>query len=168
MTDPTLTAAAVLAARWRPMDEVPGAVLAELGDRIGLPAVLAVDGQRFLDLSDEDVSAIAEHLCDTHNATLWKSTDKLAGVLSEVEADLAAHAMHVMSAVTLVNAVENEACELSVDDTLAFRKRDPAAMRAARKGPIRARAIQVAALAVALAVAIDREAAQQEEAPAHG
>lgn len=166
MADRTpLTAAAVLAARWNPMDGAGGlgVIRADIGDGVA-PGIITVDQLRLL--SDADAGAVVEHLIDLHNATLWKSTDKAAGVLSEVETALAARAMHLMSAGTLINTVENEACELAVDDVAAFRKRDHAEMRAARKGPIRARAVAVASLAVALVMALDREAKTTEAA--HG
>lgn len=165
MDKPSLTAAAVLAARWRLMEEEPGTVLAELGDRIGLPAVLTVDGQRFLDLSDEDATQIAGHLIDLHNATLWvpsQPSGPVQAVLNEVAA-----------------CVETTAGMAAVKDGMSPAQwqgdidTDVAALVDCMGAPTdryRVRLIRIAALAVAAALSWDRRqsAAKPPVEAAHG
>ncbi|MBK3798674.1 hypothetical protein GAY33_05410 [Azospirillum brasilense] len=63
------TAAQLLAARWRPSEEHPGVILAELGASHGHLGLVTIDAERGLDLPDATVAAVAAHLAALHNAT---------------------------------------------------------------------------------------------------
>lgn len=165
MGNPTITAAAVLAANWRLMEEEPGTVLAELGDHIGLPAVLTVDGQRFLDLSDEDATQIADHLIDLHNATLWVPAQP-SGPLTAVLAEVAACVETTAGMRATKDGMSPAQWQGDIDS-------DVAALVDCMGAPTdryRVRLIRIAALAVAAALSWDRRqgAAKPQAGVPHG
>ncbi|NYZ12861.1 hypothetical protein HL658_09880 [Azospirillum sp. RWY-5-1] len=167
MADPTLTAAAVLAARWTPAgdDGTTGVILADLGTERSAPCVVTVDPARLL--SDADAKAVVEHLCDAHNATLWVPLPPplaaaLTMVLNEVEEE---RRRQIAAGYDQANDDAHEA-DAMVDHIMQRLMR---AARATTNAEHRRRLIQVAALAVAAVERWDRKhpAAPQEE-PAHG